>query len=587
MKTFIYKINQYLIERYPNVWNTRLVWMLGSAIILHALFFLFGLLTLTDPKTLQQRAVDTLFFTNGMIYLSVIISILLSVVWVIHLFKNNAFKNFYPTTRKRLFLQFWYYLLIIFSCSTFYLSYNYGMKTYISAVYKDAQLAKEINIANDAALFLSEKISDYTLDKRLYPQSFQKLYCETNEQLIDESEPYLSFLDEDYQFYSLYTKETSNDGTYRHQGFAGYVYTKTTDSIITYFYKDSVVHAPMQVKTSAPSYYNYSATFYQSRKDTLNEERFEYNYSLDGNEYYDDYYYDWNQRFSLRHILRNKRVNELLERNDKNEIKTLLSNFIAVADTYYIKHNLNAEDWFSFVYHPRDFEVKSFIRNYKKTSYEYAESISSNNTKFHNFYKNNTTDYYFENNELHNVFENIEDIKASSPFMDSIHFFMWFSFLFAMLIFIFRVTGLKPLLFTIVTVGVLALLITLLTALIFYAGGNSDEAVGYFVAYFILILGTCVLMIPIFFSEQIRKNVVAICVNISLSGFVFYLLLILVVISMHQRDHCDSGFKNHNACDTVFDYLEFNWSFVLFFAGLIFMYFYIPIIKKFKSLPEG
>ncbi|MEM6517351.1 MAG: hypothetical protein AAF688_14300, partial [Bacteroidota bacterium] len=114
MKSFIYKVNQYLIERYPNIWNTRLVWMLSASLIVHVLFFVFGLATLTNPETLQDRGAEDIFFKNGSIFLSIIITILLFVVWLIYLFKNNGFKSFYPASRNRLFLQYFYYLLIAF-----------------------------------------------------------------------------------------------------------------------------------------------------------------------------------------------------------------------------------------------------------------------------------------------------------------------------------------------------------------------------------------------------------------------------------------------------------------------------------------
>ncbi len=280
MKQAIYNTNQYLIERYPNVWNTKLVWMLSAALLVHVLFFVFGLFAFLDPESLQERGAEYVFFSNGLVYLSVIISILLIVFWLVFLFKNNAFKSFYPTTRYQFFLQFFYYLLILFSCSTFYLSYSYGIKTYISTAYIEADVNKEIEIANDAAVFLSEKITDYTLDKRLYPKSFQLPYCETNEQLIDESKPYVSFLDEKYQFYSLSTKESAHNQAYLNQDYAGYVFRKTKDSLVTYYYKHSVISPPSEIKTAAPSYYNHATTFYKSVNDTLSDEGYEINYTL-------------------------------------------------------------------------------------------------------------------------------------------------------------------------------------------------------------------------------------------------------------------------------------------------------------------
>ncbi len=305
-------------------------------------------------------------------------------------------------------------------------------------------------------------------------------------------------------------------------------------------------------------------------------------------DYYDDYANNLGQDYSLRHILRNKRTVQLLERNNDKEIKKLLSDFLAIAAYYNIAHNLSSEEWFTLIYHPENFEVKSIIRDHKKNNYDYSETTSENKTQFQNYFGKNTTDYFFESRSLQNVFENIENIKTSTPFLDSIHVFMWFSFFFAMLIFMFRVTGLRALLFSIVSVGVLILVVTLIMCCLYIIVSNED-ALGYFLAYLTLLLGSCILLIPIFFAERIKKAVVAICLNISMTGFVFYCLLLLVIIAMHQRDYCNTieGYRNYNDCKTIFNVLDFNWSFVLFFAGLIFMFFYVDTIKKWKSLPEG
>ena len=207
MKTFIHKTNQYLLERYPTIWNTRLLWMLLTAVILHLIFFVFGCFTLTNPELLHEYNIKDIFFDNGAVFLSSIISILLLVSWLIFMFKNNAFKNFYPTSTSKLFGQFICYFVIIFCCSTFYLSYNYGLKTYISATYPDEEVASEIVTANDAALFLSESISNYTLDVRRYPKPFYDLYCETDTQWKSDSIPSVQFLDINYTYYTLKTKQ--------------------------------------------------------------------------------------------------------------------------------------------------------------------------------------------------------------------------------------------------------------------------------------------------------------------------------------------------------------------------------------------
>ncbi|MEO1033450.1 MAG: hypothetical protein AAFX55_18825 [Bacteroidota bacterium] len=155
----------------------------------------------------------------------------------------------------------------------------------------------------------------------------------------------------------------------------------------------------------------------------------------------------------------------------------------------------------------------------------------------------------------------------------------------------FRVTGLKPLLFSILTVGVLTLFVSLTAALLLYLNkGSSDDNVAYFLMYFTLLLSSIILTIPIFFAERIKKIIVAICVNISLFGFSLYVFLIISIISMHQFDVCQSHedyYKSGFACDTLLTSVGIDWSYILFIIGILFLFFYSRIIKKWRSLPEG
>jgi len=588
MTSLISRVNQYLLERHPTVWNTKLVWMLCIAFVLHLVFFILGYVVLSNPASLQERGISNIFFKNGTLYISVIFTVLLLVIWLVYLFKNNAFKHFYPVSRAQLFFQYIFYLLIVFSCSSFYLSYSYGTKAQICSTYSNYQINKEIAISNDAAAFLTENTKAYTIDQRRYPAPFNELFCETREKFVNESKPFVSFLDEKYQFFTLKTKIAPLTTAYNDPLYAGFIFNRIKDSVKVYYYLDQVVNPLDSTGRTFPSYYNYSSTFYKSRNDTLKEVLQENDYGINGS--YDSYdNYNNNPDFSLRNQLQNKRTNELLQRNDPAEIKQLLSDFLKISSKYRIKHNLDIEAWFTMIYHPKNFEVRSFIRNEKKKDYAYAVSVTDKSSEFEKFYKEHVTDYYFENNRLQNVFENIEDIKASNPFLESIHFFMWLSFFCSVIIFMFRITGLKPLFFGIVTVGVLILLVALLGAVLYYLNPTNDDFIGYFISYVTLIIGCIILAIPIVLAKRFRKIIVAICVNISMAGFVAFLLLILATIAMHQRDACNNrnlNFKNTYNCDTVFDLLGLNWSFVLFFAGILFMYFYVTTIKNWKSLPE-
>ncbi|WP_407556815.1 hypothetical protein [Winogradskyella sp. 4-2091] len=599
MKKLIYNINQYLLERYPTIWNTRLVWMLLSALLLHLLFFVFGFFTLTNPEILHDYNIKDIFFKNGTVYFTIMVSVLLLVVWLIYMFKNNGFKNFYPTSNLKLFGQFLSYIVIIYSCSTFFLSYNYGVKSYIAFKYPDVQVSKEIEIANDMAMFFSENVSDYTIDRRNYPKLFYDLYCETTEEFIDHSLSYEEFAGEKYQFYSIKTKEIPTKDQHRYISneysedttLLSPVYTKELDSTIILYLKDTVVNIKPFIKTIKPSFYNASTSFYISRNDTLfntleanQYNKISHSVNLDYNRYD-------NEKTSIRQFYRNKRNAELLDRSNKKEINTLIDDFLKISDAYKIPHNLTAKKWTDLVYQPNNFEVKHFIRTGPKDNFTFdSEGYTYERTKFEQFYVDRVTNHFYSNASLKNVFDNIEDIKASTPFADSIHFFMWFAFFFTSIILMFRTTGIKPLLFAVITVGVIGLAVALLGTTLSYLIVPNDDITSYVILYFLLILATLILLIPITFSDRFHKLIIGICVNISIIGFPLYLLLITGIISTHQEDACrarEDYYTSGYQCHTIFDWLEVNWSFFYFVAAIVFLLFYARIIKKWKALPEG
>ena len=595
MKKFIDNTNQNLLEKYPTVWNTKIVWMLLTAFLLHIVFFTLGYFALANPELLQERDAKSIFFDNGTVFISIILSILTLVVWLIYLFKNNAFKSFYPTTRLDLFKQFLCYLIIVFCSTTFFLSYNAGLKQYISSTYPDNTIQNEIHASNKAAIFFSQDLERYTLNQRRYPEPFNSLYCEVFEgsqanseagdTLQNSNTPNLKFLDYTYRFYTLKSKQGALKD-YNNEKYSGHLFYKTKDTLRTYFYMDSIFDASRFLTTVKPSYFNYSSRFYQSKDDKKKALISLY----DEDDYYYDNYNNFNNRwnFSTQHESWNKEAHDVLKRNNADEIKSILADFLTICNQYNVKHNLTSDAWFDLVYHPENFELKALIRKEPKS--EYGFNYREDNTALEIFKKEHITDFYLEDDALHYVFENIEEIKSKTPYIESIHFFIWLAFFFSSVIFMFRITGLKPLLFTIIITGVVALFITLLSVLFAHITGFNDNSVGYFVSYLTLLIGAIILAIPIFYSKKIKKRVVAICLNMSIIGFILFVFLIISVISLHQSDACtsDYGSRIHNSdCFNLLGDIGLLWSYILFIINLIFIYFYSGIIKNWKALPEG
>lgn len=617
MKNQVHKFNQFLLECYPTVWNTRILWMLIVALIIHVCFFFFGFATLVNPQSLTKYKVINSYFENGLIGLGLVISLILLVIWLVTLFRNNAFKNFYPTSAWDLFKQFCAYMIIVLVSTSFYYSYTLGLQAYIKINYPQERLIKEHRTVNDSYMFLSENVYKYTLDERILPKQLDTLYCERREFYVDSLQPYYKFKDNYYQYYTikkvkiprkdydLYDSGNSVNGNYNSSNInikeavnstqiAGKQQVTYLDSLnalslrkevkkdsVTFFFKGKVAIIDSLIENAVPSYYNFSELFYQKERD--------YDYYDSYNDYYDasiddDYNYSPAIKEQINQAQRN---HALLNRNNPKEIKTLLKEQIALMNTYGINHNLTVDKWFKLIYHPKNFPLKGTIADSEAATYG-NDFIAEDATELEKFAIALQTINYAEIADLRRVYDNLDEAYEHNVFKESIHLFLWISFFIAALIFIFRTTGLRELLFTLVTAGVLGIIVGLLGVVISYGTGSYSGS-EYVFSYVALIIGFTIFTIALTSFRYLRKIVSAIFLNLTFVYFLPWLFLILGIISMHQHDACDYTYnypETAKECITILESIGLWWSYIFIALGLLLVYLFSFIIIKWRSLPE-
>ena len=622
---FINKINKYLIERYPTIWNTRIVWMLAINVLVHILFYFIGFVSHSNPVSLQSSRVIDDYFSSGVIMIHIIISMLLLVGWLVYMFKNNGFKNFYPTSNIKLFGQFVCYLVIVFASISFYFSYMFGLRSYVNVAYPNDELVKNVEIINKAYPFLSVGYQDYTLDKKAYPKPFYDLYCETNSDLIDHNKKYFETNGYEYQFYSLYkvaiaARDTNGDFKYpaaEYKNGTDLAYKEVVNDTCMYYFKKDVVDLSANIKTPNLSYYNFSRVFY-----TLSFEEVDfydrYNYSYTSSYSTETAVYDTNLNINKNYEF-SKQFSAILDRKNPEEIKKILNDFLQISNKYQIRTNLNANEWFKLIYHPDNFEVKNFIFEDEHT-YAYpidsaaaivdtlrtdsaaapaavpeetavveaaavaVAEVAGSNDKMYHYYNKNLTKNYYEVNDLSDFLRSVELIKNVDFVSRNIHVYIWIAFFFSTLIFSFRVTNLRSVIFTGITTGVLGLLIGLMVLVYSMSLGGDEE---YFASYLVLIIATIIILIPFLLLTSASKLFSSIFMNMTINGFVLYLLLILGIISMHQSKACyDENYNYKENCITILEYLDMYTSYLLLAAGLLFMFLYTAVIKKWRAVPE-
>ena len=572
----INRINQYLLERYPTIWNTRIVWMLLLGIAIHLIFFFIGFISHASPSTLQSSGAISDYLSSGLVFVHVIISVLMIVGWLVFMFKNNAFKSFYPSSGKKLFYEFFQYFIIIFISSTFYFSYMVGFRLFINYKYDDEKMEKNIGIINRANAFLSQELELYTLDNRLFPKEFSDYYCETEINKIDKNQKYFVYHDRVYQYWSLYEKvvterdkydefvypkEEAKNGT----GLAYYETSKDGKSRI-YYFKKAVQDLSAYIPTTAPSYYNFSDVFYNVNQNPSNHSR-KYRYEA-GIPIVED-----NDTFKKHKALINQQTTELLKSKNPKAIEELMQDFLFISKEFDIRNNLNSKDWAKLVSHPDNYKVKQFIKKYLPKAGQ-------------DYFKKNMSGYYYYSADLRYLLENVYTVKTYDFFSQTVHYFLWFAFGLATFIFGFRVTNMRSLLFSIVSAGVIILLVTLFCVMSAFVFNIRNE---FFIFYTMLTVGIIILLISFLTLKRMSKLFSSIFMLITINAFPIFIWLILIIINEHQTANCifNSQLVDlENDCVGFLDEFGFTLSYLVLIVSMLFLYFYTGFIKKWKALPE-
>lgn len=148
-------IQDKLLISNPLLWNLKIVPFACIALVFHLIFFLIGysngeVVFKNDSYNYYDSGLDT----GIIIFFSVIISILITIVWLVLYSRNNAFKSFYPKSNFSLFKEFLYILLFTSLTSTFTLTYLYANDFRTRNYYTENEVAKKLEILSLSTPFI-------------------------------------------------------------------------------------------------------------------------------------------------------------------------------------------------------------------------------------------------------------------------------------------------------------------------------------------------------------------------------------------------------------------------------------------------
>ncbi len=140
------------------LWNTKAVFLLPLALIIHVLFYLAGFIYFIDIDELWQHYH---FKEENVTMISVLFSTLIIIIWLVFYLRNNPFKSFYTLGRGYMFKEFVLIFIIFFSTATFFLSYKQGLYDNVDLKTQDINIAKEATLINLSAHFIAFDYSNF------------------------------------------------------------------------------------------------------------------------------------------------------------------------------------------------------------------------------------------------------------------------------------------------------------------------------------------------------------------------------------------------------------------------------------------
>jgi hypothetical protein len=427
------KIQQYLLEHHPLLWNMRLHQILAISLCLHFIHFVIGYLSFSDILSMGYSDAAQMFFSGSFALFSIVGSGIVLVLWLVKVFRNNALKRFYPISKAKVFVQC---LILFLVCSlnmTYYYSYTYGfvvhgqLKTDIVANEQDQKTYTAVEA------FFQESRSAYDLDNRCYPSPFPmtRKYINADSSQVTVAEGAETI-----------PVNTDTNGLY-YLGIDGK---------------------------------NYSV---QDRDSMSGHTEFSYLNYCCAEKSYDDETCDTGVSLTNAHLA--TATTQATLQNHPEQIKANMIAFLKLCDKYNIKYKLNVDDWYKWVYNPPYFPVQYTIQNvyYNPVAkYDnYTAAVDENGSSF------NPKQYFVQRNKLEYILDNTYNIHHYHISIGVFCFLLYWSLSISLLIFAFRASSKRTWIISLIAGALFCLLVGAFSALFAY-GDNASL----FIIYELLIL---------------------------------------------------------------------------------------------------
>ncbi|MBL0913541.1 MAG: hypothetical protein IBJ09_14330 [Bacteroidia bacterium] len=162
------KLNKFIIERFPTLWNVRFVYVVPALLLAHLMFFLMGRASVDLEGLKEYYRIDEAYFESGAILFGILISVLVFVMWLLFYLRNNPLKKFYPHSSWKLLLEYGMVLLICLLNVSFAISYSVGQHSKAGSLFSKEDLTELKTALRDVAPYTVPYKGQFDEDQYCY-----------------------------------------------------------------------------------------------------------------------------------------------------------------------------------------------------------------------------------------------------------------------------------------------------------------------------------------------------------------------------------------------------------------------------------
>jgi hypothetical protein len=499
------------LEHFPLIWHSKTPYVLIGGIVLNILFFIIGFITVD----LSFLAVDELwdhYFDSYLVLLHLVLVVITISFWALSFFKKNAIRHYYPLSPLYFTKLFGLLFIGFFSLITPFFSYNLGLQTKTSTYINDTELSKEIDIINQANLFLPSSENSYLFTKRVHPTIFPLNIIRYDANLSQwENVPEFA----NQPSYSPYDHPENND---------------TIDGLICQFYTS--YYRSNNKECDEYDEDEYLKKFYFPTKQFQLERLSFYNYShipisqsyfdaILGDDHYSNYYYyidsdEYNTDVDTEYRQYAPRMHRWIQRQEMDSIKRLIQDYQQVLEKYELSSFIDLDNYLTYLkqvsFQPKRYNLvhKSASKFYKEDlKFTYQQSAKNMSILADSTY--NEPLFYVDQDKLLNLYGNFKYAKNHGVTKDEFIGVLLFALLMVTFFLFFEFVPFIQMLLSIPITGGFVIINALIFAFLYettsYYSGKSETILGF---QFLIVAGGVFALLLYGLKSQLNKTFTAI-----------------------------------------------------------------------------